>query len=124
MRHRSLLAADSRCRVRYDGKPVMHTPKFEQLSEAAQKLLTQKTVLDHKLYQLAVHRWQALVAAEGEDFQAELAEFRAAQASLRHICTEAAAHPACVWYKLNDAEFLRLIDTKTYLAEPVPFEIV
>ena len=110
-------------RIRYDGFPIMRTPKLEQLSEAAQKLLTQKTVLDHKLYQLAVHRWQALVAAEGEDFQAELAEFRAAQASLRHICTEAAAHPACVWYKLNDLQFQRLIDKQNF-APPVPFEFL
>ena len=102
----------------------MRTPKFAELSESAQALLTQKTVLDRKLYQIAVHRWQALVAAEGDDFQAELAEFRAVQADLRHICTEAAAHPACVWYnKLSDAAFLQIVDPKTFLADPVPFEV-
>ena len=99
----------------------MRTPRFSELSPSAQKALQVKTSLDGKLYQLALHRWRAMVDAEGPSFQEELSVFRRVQDSLHNICLDEREHPACVWYKLNDLQLFRLL-TPEGLAEPVPFE--
>ena len=108
-------------RIRYDGYPIIKTPKLAELSEPLQEMLHQKTALDRKLYNLALHRWKAMVDAEGASFQEELSVFRRVQESLRNICLDEREHPACVWYKLNDLQFARMIDKQNF-AQEVPFE--
>ena len=103
------------------GEPILRTPKLSDLSPAAQKMVHSTTERDRKLYNLALHRWRAMVDAEGPSFQEELSVFRRVQDSLRNICLDEREHPACVWYKLNDLQFARMIDKQNF-AQEVPFE--
>ena len=99
----------------------MKTPKLDDLSAKAQKLLIEKTELDARLYQVALEQWKLLIHMEGPSFQEELDVYRRLQESLDNTCRDAADHPACVWYKLNDLQFFRMI--KKGYAEEVPFVI-
>ena len=99
----------------------MQTPKLDDLSDKAQKTLIAKTELDARLYQVALEQWRLLIQLEGPSFQEELDVYRKLQASLSDTCRDAADHPACVWYKLNDLQFFRMI--KQGYAEAVPFVI-
>ena len=86
-----------------------------------QEELLQKLQLDLKLYDHALARFKALIAAEGPSFQEELDVFRKAQHALQSICLQERNHPACIWYKLNDLQFFRMISKNE--APAVPFSI-
>ena len=97
----------------------MTTPDVSSLPPQVLQLLQHKTELDHKLYKVVANRFRALVDAEGPSFAEELLIFRRLQAEIRHTCNVAAEHPACVWYKLNDLQFVRMIVNG--IAPAVPF---
>ena len=63
------------------------------------------------------------VLASGLTFVQELAVFRKLQVMIRDVCSQHNMHPACVWYKLNDMQFLRMISVANYTTEAVPFNI-
>ena len=108
-------------RIRYGGFPFMKTPKIESLSEETQKMLLERVQLDGKLYAAARDRFIQAMEAEGPSFQQELVVYRRTQRLLRKICTEHKDHPACIWYKLNDIQFVRMIP-RAY-ATAVPFDL-
>ena len=98
----------------------MATPGVDQISASALRKLKEKTVQDQVLYDVAMTRWNALVAAEGRSFQEELGVFRGVQHELNQTCHHHSRHPACIWYKLDDGQLLELVKNST--TEAIPFE--
>ena len=109
------------CRIRYNGYPFMKTPDLQDLPTETQDALLQKLKLDQKLYDFVLERFKALIEAEGPSFQEELKVFREAQRVLQTVCLRERNHPACIWYKLNDLQFFRMISHN--VTPMIPFYI-
>ena len=95
--------------IRYNGYPFIKTPDLQDLPIETQHYLPQMTMLDQMLYDFALARFKALIEAEGPSFQEELAIFREAHRALQKVCLLERNHPACIWYKLNDLQFFRMV---------------
>ncbi len=98
------------------GVPVLASPRFDSLPPETQKLLHEKTKLDHYLYTRVAQRWQHVVAQQASDFGAEVAALKEIQAELTATCAQHRTHPACMWYHLEDPPFLHLVDRQGYAA--------